>query len=391
MNVLGTDHLLDLPDLVISGMPWIDAMRRGAYMPSDRLLVSVLGDGRFERVLVANPYRSRPARAVRRVMGSGDPSLPEGLEGRRQWTPTRLRRRDPRSVDAVERAHQRYGSALGQRVGAEGMRRPVVITADIFTAAFGDLSWAESTTYFAWDDWAVHPAHQRWKAAHAAAEERLRYRHTGVVAVSRPIIDRLRPTGPALVVPNGVEEGEWTVRPPVVRWFDDLPRPRLLYTGTLDDRLDAHDLDEVARRFSRGSVVLLGPDVSTRHLDRVLRRSNVHLRPPVGRPELVAVVRAAEVGLLPHRRTPLTEAMSPLKLYEYLAAGRPVAATDLPAVRGVHPTVELVGPGDSFADAVERARSRGAMPEAKRLAFIEANSWSRRLEAVIGAALGVGR
>ena len=30
------------------------------------------------------------------------------------------------------------------------------------------------------------------------------------------------------------------------------------------------------------------------------------------------------MGLIPHVRTPLTEAMSPLKLYEYLAAGRPI-------------------------------------------------------------------
>ena len=391
MSVAGTEHRVGAPDLVITGMPWIDAVRRGAYMPSDRLLLSVLADGRFERVLVANPYRSGPARAARRVLGSGDPPLPQGPDGRRQWTPTRLRRRDPRSVDALERAHQRYGIALGHRVGAERLRRPVVITADIFTAAFSDLSWAESITYFAWDDWAAHPAHRRWKEAHAVAEGRLRERGTRVVAVSRPIIDRLRPTGPALVVPNGVEEDEWTVPPSVVRWFDDLARPRLLYTGTLDERLDAHDLDEVAQRFSHGSLVLLGPAVSTGHLDRVLRRPNVHLRPPVGRDELVAVVRAAEVGLLPHRRAPLTEAMSPLKLYEYLAGGRPVAATDLPPVRGVHPTVELVAAGDSFADAVERARLRGPMPEAERAAFVAANAWSGRIEAVLGAALGDGR
>jgi glycosyltransferase involved in cell wall biosynthesis len=303
----------------------------------------------------------------------------------------RLRRFDPRSVKAVSRAHQRYGRALERQVSAEGMLRPALITADVFTAAFADLSWAESITYFAWDDWAVHPAQRRWRQAHAVAEERLRARKTRVVAVSQPIIDRLRPNGPALVVPNGVEEDEWTGPLAAVRWFEDLPRPRLLYTGTLDDRLEAHDLDEVARRFAHGSLVLLGPAVSTSHLGRVGRRSNVHLRPPVGRSELVAVVRAAEVGLLPHRRTPLTEAMSPLKLYEYLAGGRPVAATDLPAVRGVHPSVELVAAGDSFADAVERALSRGPMPEAERIAFIEANSWPRRIEAVLGAALGVVR
>jgi hypothetical protein len=80
--------------------------------------------------------------------------------------------------------------------------------------------------------------------------------------------------------------------------------------------------------------------------------------------------------------------MSPLKLYEYLAGGRPVAATDLRPVRGVHPRVELVATGDSFADAVGRALSGGPMPEAERAAFIGANSWPNRVEAMLSAALG---
>ena len=47
------------------------------------------------------------------------------------------------------------------------------------------------------------------------------------------------------------------------------------------------------------------------------------------------MARAAQVCLVPHRETPMSRAMSPLKLYEYLGAGSPVVATDLPPIRGV--------------------------------------------------------
>jgi hypothetical protein len=43
--------------------------------------------------------------------------------------------------------------------------------------------------------------------------------------------------------------------------------------------------------------------------------------------------------------TALTEAMSPLNPYEYLAGGRPVAAVDLPPIAGVDGRVALAPVG----------------------------------------------
>ena len=83
--------------------------------------------------------------------------------------------------------------------------------------------------------------------------------------------------------------------------------------------------------------------------------------------------------------------MSPLKLYEYLAGGRPVAASDLAPVRDVDPRVVLVPEGHSFADGVDEALSRGPLTEDDRFAFIEANSWARRHEQILRVACSATR
>ncbi len=79
--------------------------------------------------------------------------------------------------------------------------------------------------------------------------------------------------------------------------------------------------------------------------------------------------------------------MSPLKLYEYLAGGARVVATDLPPVRGVDPSVLLVEPGGAFADAVAQALEQPRPSEETRRAFVQANSWRSRHEAFLDLAL----
>ena len=172
-------------------------------------------------------------------------------------------------------------------------------------------------------------------------------------------------------------------------WFAELRSPRILYVGALTaERLDVEALSETAARFSHGSLVLLGPVVDRVAVDPLRRHPNVRIQPPVGRAEVASVIHAADVCIMPHRLNRLTMAMSPLKLYEYLAAGRPVAASDLPPVRAVDPRIVLVPEGHSFADGVEEALSRGPLSEDDRLAFIDANSWSRRHEQILRVAFG---
>ena len=80
--------------------------------------------------------------------------------------------------------------------------------------------------------------------------------------------------------------------------------------------------------------------------------------------------------------------MSPLKLYEYLAAGLPVASVDLPPIRAVgSERVVLCRKGGDFADAVAEALALGREDEEARREFIAANSWAKRHDELLDFAL----
>jgi len=187
-----------------------------------------------------------------------------------------------------------------------------------------------------------------------------------------------------------VAPDEWRQPGKPPRWYAELPSPKILYVGVLTShRLDVQAIKETAARFSGGSVVLVGSIGDRAVVDPVRRLSNVHIHPPVGRAEVASLIHAADVCILPHQVNPVTSSMSPIKLYEYLAGGRPVAASNLPPVRTVDPRIVFVPDGHSFADGVEEALNRGPLSEPDRMAFIDKNSWSRRHQQILRVAFGL--
>ncbi|MCW3015528.1 MAG: glycosyltransferase [Solirubrobacterales bacterium] len=369
-----------------SQLTWHAARARGMYFPEDRLAQALLHHPRVDRVLVANQVRSRPVVRVRGMLGREDAGFP-GDADHVLAQPLRLARSEPAAERGARRVFAAYDRALRRGAERMGLRRPAVITAHPLVAAFCDLRWAGPVTYYAVDDWAAHPGYARQRALHTAAYARMRERQLRVCAVSTPLLDVLEPAGPRCVVPNGVEPLEWQGNP------SQAPRrvggPRLVYVGTLDSRLDVQALLRLAADMPEASIVLTGPIAEPEHLRPLDGAGNIELRGPVGRDGVIALLRAADACLLPHVRSALTEAMSPLKVYEYLAAGRPVVAADLPPVRDIDPRVLLIEPGGDFVAGVRRALALGPVPERERLAFVKANSWAERHERILDLALPV--
>jgi glycosyltransferase involved in cell wall biosynthesis len=100
-------------------------------------------------------------------------------------------------------------------------------------------------------------------------------------------------------------------------------------------------------------------------------------------------LRDADVLVLPNPAAAISERYaSPLKLFEYLSLGKPIVASDLPAVREIvtaNQSALLVPPGDAtaLASALERLRADPALATslaeaAARLA--PAYTWERRAE-----------
>lgn len=365
---------------------WADSTRRGFCRPSDQAVLSLMGSPRVGRLLVVDAMRSRPVRAVRRLRGVRPARFPTS-DAHHLVAPMRVLRGEPTTPDRARRLAALTARQLSRAAAAHGLTAPAVITTNPFLAAHADLAFARSVTYYARDDWAAVPARSSHHRAYLDAYAAIARREVRVCAVSAAIIERIAPGGPTLVLPNGVDPDLWQrVEQEPPRLFA-LPRPRLAYAGTLDDRLDIDVVLDVARRRPDASVLLAGRLGFESPLAELRSLPNVHYLGFLAPTELAAVLQHVDACLMPHRRNRLTEAMSPLKLMDYLSAGAPAVVTDLPPVRGFGDRVVLAAEGADWVACVDRALAIGRSPEAERQAFVQAHSWRRRHDALLDLAL----
>lgn len=183
----------------------------------------------------------------------------------------------------------------------------------------------------------------------------------------------------AAVLTHGVDLDHWKPRPALepLTGMADLPQPWLVYWGLIDRRLDPEFLRHLGARLDRGTILLVGPELDPDpHLDAVPR---VARRPALPYEQLPALAQQAAVLLFPYADSPVTRAIQPLKLREYLASGRPAVGRDLPGTRPWHDALDLEASPEAFAERVLQRLQTG-VPESQRLARgrLASEAWSRK-------------
>ncbi len=139
-----------------------------------------------------------------------------------------------------------------------------------------------------------------------------------------------------------------------------IARPRLVYAGVIDERVD---LGLVARLAAAdvGEVILVGPVAKIDPSD-VPRGPHLHHLGMQRYEDLPAIFSHADVGLMPFARNEATRYISPTKTPEYLAAGLPVVSTPIhDVVRGYGDlaSVHLAANANDFATACQAAALDG--------------------------------
>jgi len=195
-------------------------------------------------------------------------------------------------------------------------------------------------------------------------EQRLCDRADLILTVSAALTDAIGPRRCHLV-PNGTDFAFFRATlAPNLATADDLAAiapPIVGYVGTIDSRVDIELLEAAARGIPEATFVFVGPA----HADVGRLRALPNVRLLGRRPYelLPRYLKGFDACVLPFRLTPLTIAGCPIKLYDYLAAGKTVVATDIPEARRFRRGVLVAKTRDEFIHFLRQAIAHPAPPE----------------------------
>lgn len=201
-----------------------------------------------------------------------------------------------------------------------------------------------------------------------------------VVVVSNPVLaDRHRGERPDLIlVENGVDLSRFTPGGPVA---SSMPEgPVVGFHGALAPWFDFNLVTEVAGLRPGLQFVMVGPvEEAARDQAAALRSlPNLTLLPSQPSDRIAEFVRGFDVGILPFVVDEITEAVTPLKMYEYLATAVPVVATPLPACVA-HSAVATASDPAEFVAHIDRALAMTADQRLDLSRHAEPAAWEERI------------
>ena len=176
----------------------------------------------------------------------------------------------------------------------------------------------------------------------------------------------------------------------------DLPKPIFGYFGALNERIDSDLLVQLACAFPHGTVLLIGPIFADFGLSdfqdewaSVLPNpqapgfklkpnpSNIKILGIRSYDQLPGYLKAFDVCLLPYVINQVTKDIHPVKILEYLAAGRPVISTPLPDVEKFYSkAVYIADSSESFAEKARLAlKENTPEKQQQRTEFARPKTW----------------
>jgi len=155
------------------------------------------------------------------------------------------------------------------------------------------------------------------------------------------------------------------------------------YTGNIESRIDYQLLKAVIEYHPDKIIAMVGPVTTPEHKTIGLTEyPNVIMTGSKKIDELPAYLQYFDCALIPFKKNTLTRSIYPLKINEYLAAGRPVVATDFSEdIQGFKDVIYIGKDPGEFVQLIDQAVLENSDERIRaRTAVANTNTWTARVD-----------
>lgn len=180
------------------------------------------------------------------------------------------------------------------------------------------------------DNWLYHPQMSNIKSVINANYKYISNNADIIFTVSQSLYEYFfKSNKNAYWIPNGVDSDRFLIS--IVKNHEKRKNPIIGYMGKIQDRVDFDLIEECLKKYPQNEFLVIGPVYSQMDKIRYLKKkySNILFLGDIHYDKLPAEMKKFDIAIIPHKVDEFTNSMNPLKIYEYLAAGKQIITTKI--------------------------------------------------------------
>ncbi|WP_159446890.1 glycosyltransferase [Carboxydocella sp. ULO1] len=194
------------------------------------------------------------------------------------------------------------------------------------------------------------------------------------------IKERYNRSSDVFLILNGVEVENFL---PAIKYdTPNIENPVIGFVGNIGAWVDLDLIEFLAIRNPQWDIRLIGP--INQGIKYRSKMKNVKFIGPVNYYELASFMREFDIAIIPFKKNELTKYVNPVKIWEYLAAGKPVVSIGIPSPCPDH-LCRTSENYEGFEANIKRFLSANSFSQEKikeRVNFARDNSWEKRFEEI---------
>lgn len=244
---------------------------------------------------------------------------------------------------------------------------------------------ADLKVFDAVDDWSLHASYQKQALALKRNYKKIDASADLIFTVTEELKSLFSNKEKVFCLPNAADlkhyQKEFTV---LNRDIGDLPHPIIGYLGTIQDRLDLDLIDFLAKKNPASSIVLVGPVWHESIKEKLAINANVRFLGKKSYDEAPMYISQFDVAIVPHKTDAFSKTTNPMKIFDYLACGKPVVSTLSADLSIFGNLIYAANDYEEFNKMISRCLDEDKEINAlKRREFVSEHSWQKRVEKML--------
>lgn len=186
-------------------------------------------------------------------------------------------------------------------------------------------------------------------------------------------------------VPNGVDFNKFQKEYDKPELFYTITKPVAVYVGAIESWFDFDLLDYITEELKGVHFLVIGAvKFKPNNFDQIQSRENITFYGKVDNSLIASFLKFSDVGIIPFRLDmDLVHSISPLKLYEYSAAGLCTVATKWRELEQLNSPALLAKSKEDFVEYIKKSLDLNRGDKTKILNFAKDNDWKEKLQSII--------